>query len=56
VKRKLYFVILMLALAMLVVQPVSAGVNTANGWYEGEEIYYIDLGIEEGEPALPDRW
>lgn len=24
------------------------GVETANGWYEGEEIYYIDHGIEEG--------
>jgi len=23
-------------------------VTTANGWYEGEEIYYIDAGIEEG--------
>ena len=24
------------------------GVITANGWYEGEEIYYIDQGVEEG--------
>jgi hypothetical protein len=47
-KKKLYFVILILVLAMLAVQPVSAGVSTANGWYEGEEIYYIDHGIEEG--------
>jgi hypothetical protein len=25
-----------------------SGVSTANGWYQGEEIYYIDLGIEDG--------
>jgi hypothetical protein len=28
--------------------PASAGVFTANGWYEEEEIYYILRGIEEG--------
>lgn len=50
-RRKLYFVILIVVLAMLAVQPVSAGVDTANGWYEGEEIYYIDQGIEEGVTA-----
>jgi hypothetical protein len=47
-KRKLYFAILILVLALLTVQPVSAGVSTANGWYEGEEIYYIDHGVEAG--------
>ena len=47
-KRKLYFAILILVLALLVVQPVSANVITVNGWYEGEEIYYIDKGVEEG--------
>ena len=26
----------------------QAGVITANGWYEGKEIYYIDQGVEEG--------
>lgn len=26
----------------------ARGVLVVNGWYEGEEIYYIDLGIEEG--------
>jgi hypothetical protein len=26
----------------------NAGVTTANGWYEEEEIYYIDRGEEEG--------
>jgi hypothetical protein len=50
-KRKLYFAILILVLALLAVQPVSAGVSTANGWYEGEEIYYIDHGVEEGVTA-----
>ena len=50
-KKKLYFVIMILVLAMLAVQPVSAGVSTANGWYEGEEIYYIDHGIEKGVTA-----
>jgi hypothetical protein len=25
-----------------------AGATTANGWYEGEEIYYINNGVEEG--------
>jgi len=50
-KRKLYFAMLLLVLVLLAVQPVSAGVSTANGWYEGEEIYYIDQGIEEGVTA-----
>jgi hypothetical protein len=27
---------------------VPAGIETANGWYEGEEIYYANLGVEEG--------
>jgi hypothetical protein len=26
----------------------GGGVLTANGWYEGEEIYYIDAGVEAG--------
>lgn len=26
----------------------SAGKTTVNGWYEEEEIYYIDNGVEEG--------
>jgi hypothetical protein len=45
-------VILMLVLALgLIAAPVSArdgGVPTTNGWYEGEEIYYLLLGVEEG--------
>ena len=27
---------------------VSAGVFTANGWYEEEEVYYVLSGVEEG--------
>ena len=26
----------------------AGGATTSNGWYEGEEIYYILLGVEEG--------
>jgi hypothetical protein len=26
----------------------KGGVETANGWYENEEIYYINHGVEEG--------
>lgn len=26
----------------------ETGVDSANGWYEGEEIYYLALGIEDG--------
>lgn len=40
--------VFLLALASSV---AAEGVTTANGWYEGEEIYYIDHGIEEGVTA-----
>jgi hypothetical protein len=33
---------------MLFTVPAQAGVTTANGWYEGEEIYYVDGGPEAG--------
>lgn len=46
--RKITVMVLVLALGLLVVANASAGVTTANGWYEGEEIYYIDHGVEEG--------
>jgi hypothetical protein len=46
--RKLPFIVLVFALAMLAVTPAFAGAETANGWYEGEEIYYILHGMEEG--------
>jgi hypothetical protein len=46
--RKIALMMLVLALGLIVAVPASAGVPTANGWYEGEEIYYIDHGIEKG--------
>jgi hypothetical protein len=46
--RKIAFAIFILALAVMAVKPASAGVQTANGWYEEEEIYYLLLGKEEG--------
>jgi hypothetical protein len=40
--------ILALTVALMGAAPAFAGVTTANGWYEGEEIYYILGGIESG--------
>ena len=37
-----------LAFSMLTTMSATAGALTANGWYEGEEIYYILLGVEDG--------
>jgi hypothetical protein len=50
---KAFLMMALVALGMLfVAAPVSAdeggGATTANGWYEGEEIYYILGGVEEG--------
>lgn len=53
-RKSLWFVLalsLLLALASVTVAAGNTGVTTANGWYEGEEIYYIDHGIEEGVTA-----
>ena len=46
--RRVTVMALTIALGLIVAASASAGVPTANGWYEGEEIYYIDRGIEEG--------
>jgi hypothetical protein len=46
--HKLTLLMLVLALGLIVAAPTSAGATTANGWYEGEEIYYILGGVEEG--------
>lgn len=47
--RKVMFMMLVLVLSLMVVAgSASAGATTANGWYEGEEIYYILGGVEEG--------
>jgi hypothetical protein len=46
--RRIALMMLVLALGLIVAVPASAGATTVNGWYEGEEIYYIDHGIEKG--------
>lgn len=53
-RKSLWFVLallLLLALASAATAAGHTGVPTANGWYEGEEIYYIDHGVEEGVTA-----
>ena len=40
--------VLFLFVSLIVTGPVFAGATTANGWYEGVEIYYILHGVEEG--------
>ena len=47
-KRKLALLLLVMGILLMVTASASAGATTANGWYEGEEIYYILGGIEEG--------
>lgn len=47
-KRKLGLLMLVMGILLMVTASASAGATTANGWYEGEEIYYILGGIEEG--------
>jgi len=42
------FAVLAVIVTLMIAGPVFAGVTTVNGWYEGEQIYYIDQGIEEG--------
>lgn len=50
--RKSLLFLLVLGLVLMLASAAAAaghqGVTTANGWYEGEEIYYIDHGVEEG--------
>jgi hypothetical protein len=46
--RKLFLLTLIAVLSLVFVLPVSAGATIVNGWYEGEEIYYIDQGLERG--------
>lgn len=56
--RKVLLMTLVMALAVLfVAAPVTAkgGATTANGWYEGEEIYYILGGVEEGVTQRGDN-
>jgi hypothetical protein len=46
--RRLILLVLVLIFILAIASSASAGVDTANGWYEGEEIYYINQGREEG--------
>jgi hypothetical protein len=50
-KRKTFISVLVLMLSLAFALPGLAGRDTANGWYEGEEIYYLNLGEEEGVTA-----
>jgi hypothetical protein len=50
--RKLTLLTMVLALGLIAVGSASAGATTANGWYEGEEIYYILGGFEK---AIPEQ-
>jgi len=53
--RKIMFLTLVVILSLAISLPISAGATTANGWYEGEEIYYILGGVEEGVTALGEN-
>ena len=45
---KIKMALLILVASFVATGSVFAGKTTVNGWYEGEEIYYIDQGVEEG--------
>ena len=49
------FAALMVVVGLIIAVPAFAGVTTVNGWYEGEEIYYIDQGLEEGVTELGEN-
>ena len=46
--KKIMTIMFIFAISQIWVAAASAGVFTANGWYEEEEIYYILRGVEEG--------
>ena len=45
---KIKITLLFLVASFVATGSAFAGKSTVNGWYEGEEIYYIDQGIEQG--------
>lgn len=45
---KTQITMLVLFISLIVTGQAFAGATTSNGWYEGEEIYYILGGVEEG--------
>lgn len=47
-KKKLALCTMASLLTFILSTMAFAGADTANGWYEGEEIYYILKGVEEG--------
>lgn len=47
-KRNFALLFLVMAVLLMATATASAGAITANGWYEGEEIYYLLGGVEEG--------
>lgn len=47
-KKKLFLVTMLTLLASFMASIAFGGSITANGWYEGKEIYYILKGVEEG--------
>jgi hypothetical protein len=42
------FTVLAVIVSLMIAVSAFAGATTANGWYEGEEIYYILGGVESG--------
>jgi hypothetical protein len=46
--RRVIPLLLVIVIMLAITATASAGATTANGWYEGEEIYYILGGVEEG--------
>ena len=48
--RKMFLIAVVVMVALTATIPAFArgGATTANGWYEGEEIYYLLLGVEDG--------
>ena len=49
------FAVLAVIVCLMIAAPTFAGVTTVNGWYEGEEIYYIDGGMEQGVTERGDN-
>jgi hypothetical protein len=45
--RKVLLLLLVAVFVLAITATASAGATTANGWYEGEEIYYILGGFED---------
>lgn len=53
--NKILLSVVVLGVCLMGAAPALAGVTTANGWYEEEEIYYTDLGVEKGVTERGDN-